>query len=386
MPILTFFLLAHHVPLAAIVFGTTFYSLFVFIGEVPTGLFADRYGQKASITIGYFLMVFGYLSIWLFPTVFGLYFAASVQGFADSFLSGSEEALIFESVKRQNTEAYQKLYSRFLSNGQIGFMAATAIAGFVYQYFGASAFAPLIFATAFSTFICGTASLFLSDRRGETHQREGSRLFSMLKESFTLIRKNETIFLLTIGAVLTLAGEYFLLGVYQPYFKVHDVPAVWVGLALSCGTLLNVLATRYVYLLEEYLTLELILLFLNLAIGGGFVLMAVFVHPAFLVGLYVCMNGIFNLKEPIVSDYINSHTPTGIRATVLSGISFIRRFFGIFQGLILGSIVGIFGIEISLFVQGIYLALGALISYYLLVHCGCSYKVTNPEGEMLEFE
>jgi MFS family permease len=386
IPIFTFFLLADHVSLSAIVISQVFYSLFTFIGEVPTGIFADRFGQKTSIILGYVIEAIGIALVVVFPTTIGLYVAYSMRGFAGSFLSGSEEALIFESVKHSGTNNYQKMYGHFLSNEQIGFIISTALAGFAYQYWGAQSFIPLIIFTSICILGAGIASLFLKDYTAKVPEAEGTGMFAILKESLSLIRRNDTIFTLMIVGVLTIAGEYFTQAVYQPHFATNNVSAFWVGAALSLGTLLSVVATRNVHLLEKYFTLEKILLTLNITLGGAYILMAFLLHPIFLVGLYILMNGLFNLQAPIVSDYINTRTKSSIRTTVLSGISLVRRFFQVLITWALGVSVGVLGIQTSLVFQGVYLIVGIAIGYYLLVRCGCTYKVANVEGEELEFE
>lgn len=386
IPIFTFFLLAENVSLSSVVISQVFYSLFTFLGEVPTGMFADRFGQKISIILGYAIEALGIALVVFFPTTIGLYIAYSIRGLAGSFLSGSEEALIFESVKHSGTDNYQRMYGHFLSNEQIGFIISTALAGIAYQFWGTQAFIPLITLTAICILGAGIASLFLKDYKVLAPEADGAGMFSVLKESFSLIRRNETIFTLMIVGILTIAGEYFIQSVYQPHFAVNDVPAFWVGAALSLGTLLSVITTRSAYLLEKYLSLEKILLILNLTIGIAYILMAFLLSPVFLVGLYVLMNGLFSLQGPIVSDYINMRTKSSIRTTVLSGISFVRRFFQVFITWALGISVGVLGIQTSLVIQGMYLIIGIVIGYYLLVKCGCTYKIANIEGEQFEFQ
>jgi len=385
IPIFTFFLLAENVSLSSIVIAQVFYSLFTFIGEVPTGIFADRFGQKTSIILGYTIEAIGVALVIVFPTTIGLYVAYSTRGIAGSFLSGSEEALIFESVKHSGASNYQKVYGQFLSNEQIGFIISTALAGFAYQYWGTQSFVPLIIFTSICLLAAGVVSIFLTGYKTKVQEVEGAGMFSILKESFSLIRRNDTIFTLTVVGVLTIAGEYFIQAVYQPYFATNNVPAFWVGAALSLGTLLSVLATRNVHIIEKYFTLEKILLILNIILGLAYILMAFLLHPIFLVGLYILMNGLFNLQAPIVSDYINTRTKSSIRTTVLSGTSLVRRFFQVLITWLLGVSVGLWGIQTSLILQGIYLIVGIAIGYYLLVRCGCTYKVANIEGEELEF-
>jgi len=352
IPIFTFFLLAENVSLSSVVISQVFYSLFTFLGEVPTGMFADRFGQKISIILGYAIEALGIALVVFFPTTIGLYIAYSIRGLAGSFLSG----------------------------------ISTALAGIAYQFWGTQAFIPLITLTAICILGAGIASLFLKDYKVLAPEADGAGMFSVLKESFSLIRRNETIFTLMIVGILTIAGEYFIQSVYQPHFAVNDVPAFWVGAALSLGTLLSVITTRSAYLLEKYLSLEKILLILNLTIGIAYILMAFLLSPVFLVGLYVLMNGLFSLQGPIVSDYINMRTKSSIRTTVLSGISFVRRFFQVFITWALGISVGVLGIQTSLVIQGMYLIIGIVIGYYLLVKCGCTYKIANIEGEQFEFQ
>lgn len=386
LPLMTFFLLAHGISLQAVIFATTIYSLASFFSEVPTGLLADRFGQKWSLVLGYMLGAIGLFLVLLFPTTIGLYIGTAIQGLAASFVSGSEEALLYESVKHEKQDNFQKIYGRFLSNGQISFIIATVIAGFAYERFGLEVFDILMIITCSMIFLSGVMAIFFKDYAVKIQDdSKGSGMYEQLKQGFKLINKNKTVFTLTVITVLTISGEWFLLGVYQPYFQLHGVPAVWMGVTLSLGSILNMLATRYTYILEQYISLQKILLYLNLILGFSYLAMASFVHPVFLIGVYIFMKGIMNLQVPIISDYINSHTPPGIRATVLSGISFYRRMFQVALIWVLGVVVGFWGVQTSLILQGAYLITGIAIGYYLLVRCRCDYKVINPKGEQLKF-
>lgn len=366
IPVLTLFLLAQNISLSHIVFASTFWSLSSFLGEVPTGLFADRYGHKLSMMIGYLGEAFGVLMIWWWPSLVGLYIASSIQGLASSCISGSEEALLFESTKHTPGANFQKHYGSFLSHQTIGFVVATVGAGLVYATFGVRSFPFLIGLTA----LCLVIAAFLSSRLRTFASRQqlsaDGSLFTTLRQSFRLIRTHKTISTLTIVTMITIPGEYFLLGVYQPYFEMHHVPTLWIGGVLALGGLLNAGMSRFVYILEKYCSLHMIIFWLTMAMSLGYVALAILVHPAFLVGLYCVMQGIMNLETPIIADSINQHTPTAQRATVLSGVSFFKRFADIFLLWILGSIVGIGGITTGLIAQAGYLTLGAIISFFLL--------------------
>ncbi len=375
-PILSLFFLAKGVPLSIIVMANVFWSIGAFVGEVPTGVFADRFGQKISLTLGYLTEAIGIMLLLLFPSSVMLVIYFTLSGLAYSFLSGSEEALLYESAKRFKKVNYQRVYGAFLSNEMTGFMAATALAGFAYARWGEAIYDPLLFMTAVSFTLAAIMSRFLVKMKtGRVKGEKGADMYKLIRESFTLIRRNKTVWVLTLVSLLTISGEYLMQAVYQPYFTFHDVPAAWLGLVLTLGTVANIIGTRLVHRLEVKFTLEKILFLLNAPLGILFVLLGVFTHPIFLIGAYIVMGGLFNLQQPIISDYINARANSHIRTTVLSGISFVKRFSGIALAGILTLIVQFGGTEAALITQGGYLLVGAVLAYFLLVRCGCTHRV-----------
>ncbi len=378
MPIISLYFLNNGVSLQAIVISQTIYSIFAFIGEVPTGLIADKFGQKTSIFLGYVLEAFG-LSVMLFmPNVAGLYLVYSLIGIAESFLSGSQEALVYESYHHESPAGtYQKHYGGFLSNQIASFAITTFIAGFVINYFDKQAYPFLIIASTISLILAALLSLTLKRIHETTKLTAQPGAFDILRKSFLLIKSHKTIFSLMVVTVLTLSGEYFLYGVYQPYFEQAHVPNLYLGLVLSLGSVLNYLLLRYTYVFERFLPFEKIVPVLNLPLAIGYILMAIFINPIFLVLSFIFMKGLFEVQSPIISDYVNEYTESSIRSTVLSGISLIKSFANIILRLLLAGIVGAWGISSAFLVLGFYLLIGVLIGYWILVRCGCTYKINR---------
>jgi len=54
-PILTLYFLDNGIRLSHVVYAQIFYSVFSLLSEVPTGIWADRKGQKKSLTVGLIL-------------------------------------------------------------------------------------------------------------------------------------------------------------------------------------------------------------------------------------------------------------------------------------------------------------------------------------------
>jgi len=383
LPIFTLYTLDHGIAISVVVFSQIFYSLTKSLGEMPTGLLADRFGQRLSIIIGYTLEAIGILSIVIFPSAMGLYACYVIGGLAASFLSGSEEALLFEAAKQEKKQ-YVKEYGVFLSNQTFGMVLSAFVGGLAYQYLDRIAFVPLFVATVTSLFCAAMIATSIKNYRAKIKNlTEGSGMMTMLFKSMKVIRKDSTIFHLTIVAGLTITADYFLYSVYQPAFTAVNVPAIWFGAAMSIGAIINMILVRYVYVLERIFTLDKIILGVNLIIALGYVAMAT-THSAFgMVVAFILAQSLFGLEAPIVSDYINERVESNIRSTVLSGISFVERIANVFFRILLTVAVGWYGVSGGLLAQGGYLCIGALLGYWLLVRCGCVHRITKHNGVLI---
>ena len=373
-PIITLYLLGHDVTLASIIVAQSMYTIAVFLCEYPTGILADMYGQRASLIFGYLFEGLGIAMLFFMPNTVGLFVSYILRGLAGSFMSGSDQALLFESAKVEG-KSYQKEYAKFLSYDKLAFAFSTFATGIIVQFFHESSYNFLILLSALCFFVTGFLAKTLKNYTAEIRDpSEGSQALSILKQSIDLIWNNKTIFMLMVCIVLTHSGQYFLLEVYQPYFQSAHVPVIFLGWSLTIASLLNVFVLKYSHLLEKYFTLGKVLWLINGVQGIAYILMAVFVHPIFTLGIFIFLQGVMNAELPVVSDYINHHTSSGIRSSVLSGVSFIKNLFKTICYFILAALIAHTGISTTLFIQGVYLFIGATISYLVLRNCNCTEK------------
>ncbi|WP_083392297.1 MFS transporter [Bacillus sp. MUM 13] len=128
-PVLALFYFARGLDEASILWVMLFWSIGVLIGEVPTGMFADRYGAKQSFMIGAILSIVSHsMLLWAYePWVF---FASSlVSGFAVTFFSGADEALLYESLKESNEENMMDRAMGLIQSAQFIIMVVVLILG-----------------------------------------------------------------------------------------------------------------------------------------------------------------------------------------------------------------------------------------------------------------
>jgi MFS family permease len=73
----------------------------VFIMEIPTGAVADLFGKKRTLIFGFFLQGVCNLLMAYTPNVYGLMLAVFLGGVGMTCISGTLDALLFDSLKNK---------------------------------------------------------------------------------------------------------------------------------------------------------------------------------------------------------------------------------------------------------------------------------------------
>jgi hypothetical protein len=274
-----------------------------------------------------------------------------------------------------HAQGYTKAFGKMLSNDTLGFVVATAIACLAVLLLNKGSFIPLIIASAGASFVALMIASILKPLPHVGEQPEPTRFFKQLQSGVHVVKRTRTIFALLVLGLLTLNGEYFLRQTYQPYFQTMAVPALFLGLALSAGKLMNFVAIRNVHRLEKYFTVDKILLWINLVLGSAFVLFSL-VHSALMVvATFMIIQAVMNAQQPIVSDYINQKIQSGQRTTTLSTVSFIQSVGQIMARVLLGIAVGVIGLRHTYLVHGSYILVGGIIGVWYIRRCGCVHRI-----------
>lgn len=103
--------------------------------ELPSGALADLIGRRKTILVGSVIGAFGFLLIPFASHFIHYLLLALLVGVSDSFRSGSEEAILYDSYKEEkNEKKYEKAYANANVIYQFGLIIATALGGFIFQY------------------------------------------------------------------------------------------------------------------------------------------------------------------------------------------------------------------------------------------------------------
>lgn len=383
LPLMTVFLLEQGVQPTMIVLAGLFWSLGQVLFEVPTGYLADRFGQKLSMMSGFLVEGLGLFVIVLWPTAIGLAASYFIGGIAGAFLSGSEEALSYENTKASGQD-HVKVYGRFLSATTIGMVVATALGGAIYGSVGLDV-APWLFAATGSMLIlsAGLTGLLKDARPTTQAQAQGSAYLASVKDGWAFIRQEDFLRTTLIVSMFVLSGEWVLYNIYQPIFSDLDVPVVWFGLVLSLGMVMNSLVTANVHRFERKLKLQQILVIVSVSIGLAYLVLSLTSSWVLGVLAVILILGFADVYQPVLSDYVNERIPSAQRSTILSTISLSQHLAAITMRLALTAAVLLGSFAVSAMVQGVYLVVGAVLTYWLLTRCGCAHRITSRSPELI---
>ena len=81
--------------------------------EIPTGWFADRFGNRRSLILGSLIQIAGMICCWLAEGIPGLVLACMLVAVGDAFRSGADQALLYRScITLGREDEFQKIEAR----------------------------------------------------------------------------------------------------------------------------------------------------------------------------------------------------------------------------------------------------------------------------------
>jgi len=129
-----------HVSPAAVAVILAAGDIAITLLEVPTGRFADRFGHRFSLITGSIFQTAGMLLCWLGEGIPGLLLASLCVALGDTFRSGADQALLFESCAAAGQpHRFQQIESRAHSLELIALVAMMLVGGVIVETAGFAA-------------------------------------------------------------------------------------------------------------------------------------------------------------------------------------------------------------------------------------------------------
>ncbi len=283
--------------------------------EVPTGAIADLCGRKKTLIMG---RILGALSaiLMLLGGNFFVYMLAMVAASASYNLnSGSEEALIYDSLLEAGQQGnYLKINGKLYFLMQAGAAMGALVGGFISEYSFELVYGLNVIARLFACVV----ALFYREVTIKEKERNTDKV--TMKEHFNIafrvLKENPKVAHLSVFYACISTAVCTVLFYSQDYFSSMGMRNFYIstlgflgGVIAASGALL---ANRVQGLMKTKTVTV-----LCLGIGVMCVLMVVPVLIAVIVG-YICLLYCNAIVECILSNQLNAMIPSAQRATLLS--------------------------------------------------------------------
>ncbi|MCK5124856.1 MAG: MFS transporter [candidate division Zixibacteria bacterium] len=330
----------------------------VLVTEIPTGLFADKFGRKLSVNIGFLLFAISGLIFIKYPSFYGFLIGEVFFGMAEAFISGASEALAVDSIVVENKDSALKRMFTSRSRVRIVMTALFMIgAGWVFAGYAEFAFYPVL---------VGGILGFIGSLFFIRNQSKESDKISLLEPVRQMFRQVKLIPLLKIIFWTSLVANFAFEGADQ-YWQVlssemFDIDVSFFGIITAVGAVFAfVLVGPLVKRFSGNISLPLLIILLAGITISSMPNITGILLPALLVIYFVCKE----LIVPLFSTAINSVISSEGRATFLSGYNLTCSVGEVASAIAAGYIVTYLGLPVVFVLCGGVLVLFTLVMLVL---------------------
>ncbi|WP_282137688.1 MFS transporter [Rossellomorea aquimaris] len=326
-PVLTLFYFERGLTSSQILILLMFWSGAVLIGEVPTGMFADRFGAKYSFLCGSVLKIISIVLL-LFaydPWMFFLY--SFINGFSVTFFSGADEALIYDSLKESNEEnRMDHAMGKIQSATFVSMLIAVIFGSYLAKDLADSQFNLLIILGLAFHLIEVFFVLKIKQPTMDSFKRENP--FSQIKSGLRVIRQAPELLLMFLNVTLVFipAGavyQYF----DQPLMKEAGLPVFLIGVFYAISAVMGYFASNSIGWMTAKVSRVKLMSVSGLLAVIGLLLSALFGSTLWIVlGSFFVLRLVRAIRYPIYAQLSNDLIPSGIRATTISLLSIVDSF------------------------------------------------------------
>ncbi|UPU35253.1 MFS transporter [Geomonas paludis] len=334
MAIITLFWKDHAgLSLTQILLLQSIFSVATLALDYPAGYVSDRLGYRCALNIASILGIIGW-GIYIWADSFATVLLAEITlGMSLSFISGSDSALLFETLRAQGEEqSYARHQGRMHGFAQAGEATGAVLAGVIYAFQPRLPF--ILQVAVWGAGLLVTRQLVESPR---AHAPARSHLAEALATARYAFRDNRHLrYTILLNTVLGVAS-FYPVWLIQPYMQHAGVPVAWFGPVWAGANLTVALCALASHRLHEHLgDRGMVLLFLLLVVVGYLGLgLAGGIWGFLFYYLLTCMRG---LRGPMMLAHTQRESASANRAATLSLQSVSFRLLFVVTGPLVGKL------------------------------------------------
>lgn len=344
-------------PLQLVTVGVVLECMTLFF-EIPTGIVADAYSRRLSVLIGYFLIGTGFLVEAVSPTFAAVLAAQVLWGLGFTFYSGAGDAWLTDEVGEERAA------TAFLRGTQIGQVSSLlgVVAGLWLVGYGLT-WPILVGALLYYALVIVLLWTMTEEGFQPAAQKQNQNLLAKmghpLREGISLVKVRPVLpLILFVGVVIGLC-----IGGFDRLYAAHLTenftlptlgtlePVAWFSILSAVIALLSLGGMEIVRRLREASSTFAVAEVLFVLYSGMivFTLLFVLTQQFMLAAVGFCVSQTLrNIGRPLLIIWINQHTDSQVRATVISMYWQSNAFGQIVGSPIVGWIGTLFSLRVAL--------------------------------------
>jgi len=354
-------------------------EIIIYIFEIPSGVFADRFGKKTELIISFMFYIVSFILFYLGNGFVDFIVAMVFFGLGEAFRSGTHKAMIMAYLdKKDIKDSKSKVYGKTRSFSLIGSTVSSLISIiFIIALPNLSwLFIIAIIPYILDMILILTYPNFLNERIDSKFSVK-----EFFKENVYAVKyvfNSSNIRNLLIGSASYNAGFKSIKDYIQPLivsitlsvvlfssFSAEDNTNMYLGFIYSVIYLISSAAAYNSYKIIKYIKRDSIITYMWFLSGVAFLILAIFINSltAILI-VFVLLYIFLNIRKPLVIEKIGDSVDSTKRASVLSIESqFTSLLIALFAP-ILGLIADVYSIKLMLTIVGIAMTAIYMISFY----------------------
>ncbi|MDD5091998.1 MAG: MFS transporter [Candidatus Wallbacteria bacterium] len=336
----------------------SYFGILVALLEIPTGTFADRFGERRSVMLGTILMILATLVYYRSAGFIQFMVAETIWALSAALVSGADTALLYNSLEQSGEkEAFQKCQGHALALSIAGGGLASLMGGLIGEHSIRLTF--LMTAMFFTLSLTGV--VLMQEPRAASGKVRTPYL-TILSDTFKFVKKHRLVqWYICYMACLSAFINVFL-WFYQPYMQHTGLTVAWFGIAFTLYNLVAAVSSKFSDRISAFFGRSMLL------VMPVCLILPLFIMPWFLTGasftlifLHQFARGVF---RNVLSERVLAYTFENKRATVLSLASLLATGIRSILGPMLGYLFDRQGFD-SFYLFGVLFAV-VFVAFYIV--------------------
>ncbi|HLC56485.1 MAG TPA: MFS transporter [Candidatus Nanoarchaeia archaeon] len=359
LPVVTLFFndIVKSITLVGLLFSIQAIVMIIF--EVPTGALADLFGKKNMLVIAGFFTVVAFTLLAFSTNFYMLVLFSIIFAFKNTLTSGTQEAVIYDSLKELKREnEYKKLLGRWNVLAMIGATIGGVAGGFM-----ASKFIRLPFLLSIPLAVIYLI-LFILTIEPEYKKQQHNNVFKQMHSSVKILISNKQLLLLSLYGLFSFGiaeSSYHLTQIFYDFVK---LPVAYFGIVAAFGAFMGAFGSLLSYKLSNKFGDNKTLIVSKILDGIMLVLATIFLGYVGII--FMIILAFFRaIGSPIVSHLLNKQIESKNRATILSINSLLMNIGYVIFAPLIGYFADIYTIATSFKISGFMLISTVILLFFI---------------------